>query len=341
MSKQLLGLYNLFVEVFDYNATSDVVTPLELAREMVRGLPTDGTMLVPGSGIGTFAVAAVLEGRDPCTITCVEYNKAYSAIASRILNRFGINTIKDDFLSWDSEMKFDVVVGNPPFQESDKEGRKDQASNLWSKFWVKSLSLTKEDGIVSLITPTSWCSPSADVRGKFKYSGMTRLWDVFNSYSSVAQVEGVSEFFKGVGSSFGIVTVNKSGKEGLSFKEGYSTELGFLPKSNIESVSKKLNGNSTLSSNFTITQTCGKSGFYVSCPMTRKVTPESVEILKNGEVPKSGSKNPNLFLYVYVPDEEVAKKVKDLVEKNAQLLNVDCRWSGFMNIKIFEKLNYA
>lgn len=153
MSKQLLGLYNLFVEVFDYNATSDVVTPLELAREMVRGLPTDGTMLVPGSGIGTFAVAAVLEGRDPCTITCVEYNKAYSAIGARILERFGIKCIHADFLTQGPDMKFDVIIGNPPYQDDSNAAKNNK---LWIKFIHKSLGLLQDNGFLVFVTPRSF-----------------------------------------------------------------------------------------------------------------------------------------------------------------------------------------
>ena len=38
-------------------------------------------------------------------------------------------------------MKFDVVIGNPPYQDSKNN---DIASNLWSKFWVKALRLTKD-----------------------------------------------------------------------------------------------------------------------------------------------------------------------------------------------------
>jgi methylase of polypeptide subunit release factors len=152
MSKQLLGLYNLFVEVFDYNATSDVVTPLELAREMARELPTAGTMLVPASGIGTFAVAAVLEGRNPCTITCVEYNKAYSAISTRILERFGIKCIHSDFLTWEPQMQFDVIIGNPPYQDSSTDSKD---KKLWTKFVQKSVELLDKDGMLSFVTPTS------------------------------------------------------------------------------------------------------------------------------------------------------------------------------------------
>lgn len=235
------------------------------------------------------------------------------------------------------DMKFDVVVGNPPFQEVINGKRKDQASNLWTKFWLKSLELTTEDGLVSLITPTSWLSPSANLRGSLKYLGRTRLWDVFDSFTSVAQVSGLDRFFKGIGSSFGVVTVNKSGSEGLSFKEGYDTSLGFLPKSEIEEVILKINGKQTLGNLFSITQDCG-DGWRVSTPLTRKVTDASVEILKDSETPLSGSSNSGLYLYTHVTSKAEAEQVREVILNARDILNVHCRWSGFMNIQIFKNL---
>ncbi len=82
------------------------------------------------------------------------------------LNLQGANLAKLNVTDLENlTMQFDVTIGNPPFQETTAEGRKDQASNLWSKFWVKALQLTKDDGIVSLISPTSWLSPSAYLMG--------------------------------------------------------------------------------------------------------------------------------------------------------------------------------
>lgn len=58
-------------------------------------------------------------------------------------------------------MKFDVVVGNPPYQE--KVGPK-KTEALWPKFVKKSFELVKENGFVSLIHPSGW----RNVDGKFK-----------------------------------------------------------------------------------------------------------------------------------------------------------------------------
>lgn len=339
MEKKLLGWYDLVCEVVDYDSSSDVVTPLDLARQMVRNLPTSGRMLIPGSGIGTFAIAAVLEGRNPNTITCIDYNKRYHALATRFFAEFGITFIYGDYLSWETNMKFDVIIGNPPYQEVTETGRKDQASNLWSKFWIKSLRLLNDDGYAALITPTSWMSPSANLRGEYKYEGCARLWDVFNMYSSVAQVTGVESYFKGINSSFGIVTVNKGGKEGLSFQEGYDSSLGFLPKSNIEEVISKIGGEVTLASKYEVSQN-PKSGWRVSVPLTRKVSEDNIEVLSEDALPCKGSSKPGLYAYVHVPGQKEAHQVKQSIVPCIDVLNVHCRWSGFMNLKIFGMVNY-
>jgi hypothetical protein len=58
-------------------------------------------------------------------------------------------------------MKFDVVLGNPPYQL--KVGDK-KTEPLWNKFFYKSLSILKDGGYLSLIHPSGW----RDIEGKFK-----------------------------------------------------------------------------------------------------------------------------------------------------------------------------
>jgi hypothetical protein len=59
------------------------------------------------------------------------------------------------------DMKFDVIVGNDPYQE--KVGPR-KTESLWNKFFFKRMSLLKEDGYLSLIHPSGW----RNVDGKYK-----------------------------------------------------------------------------------------------------------------------------------------------------------------------------
>jgi SAM-dependent methyltransferase len=79
----------------------------------------------------------------------------------------------DDLLeSQDYMNKFDVCVGNPPFQSNNPkgEGRKQPKNhNSWGKFADKAINeLVKPDGYVAFVTPDSWMSPSNDLFNLFK-----------------------------------------------------------------------------------------------------------------------------------------------------------------------------
>jgi len=59
-------------------------------------------------------------------------------------------------------MKFDVVIGNPPYQEVTGAAN---AKAIWPKFVEKSFDICKEGGYVSLIHPSGW----RDVKGNFSH----------------------------------------------------------------------------------------------------------------------------------------------------------------------------
>lgn len=61
------------------------------------------------------------------------------------------NIITEDFLEWKTNMKFDCVVGNPPYQTGN--GETGGARSLWRKFVKKSFDVVNDDGYVALICP--------------------------------------------------------------------------------------------------------------------------------------------------------------------------------------------
>ena len=61
------------------------------------------------------------------------------------------NVITEDYLNWKSNMKFNVIVGNPPFQDSDSGNEK---SNLYVEFARKSIEQhLADDGHIIFLTP--------------------------------------------------------------------------------------------------------------------------------------------------------------------------------------------
>jgi hypothetical protein len=65
-------------------------------------------------------------------------------------------------------MKFDVIVGNPPYQApqeiKNEKGISGGGDTLWNKFIVKSIDLLKEGGHLCYVHPSGW----RDIAGKFE-----------------------------------------------------------------------------------------------------------------------------------------------------------------------------
>jgi len=66
-----------------------------------------------------------------------------------------------DIYKEDNNMKFDVLVGNDPYQE--QVGPK-KTEPIWNKFFFKRMSLLKDGGYLTLIHPSGW----RNITGKFK-----------------------------------------------------------------------------------------------------------------------------------------------------------------------------
>jgi hypothetical protein len=147
VSERALGLYNITTDIFEWNKTSDCVTPLEVAQKQVSRCDARGKLCIPGAGIGTYIVAALQAGFEPQNITAVEIDPAYFELGSAIYRRFGVNYVLADFLEWDPQMRFDVIIGNPPFQNGGN-------SAFYTKFFAKLETLLAEGGYFSLISPS-------------------------------------------------------------------------------------------------------------------------------------------------------------------------------------------
>jgi hypothetical protein len=92
----------------------------------------------------------VLQKKYPTAkITCAEIFPFY---------KHHLRNLGFEVIDWDDvvDMKFDIVVGNPPYQKDNDSGRDDDS--LWPKFLAKALNLTQEHGHVAFVTPESWGS---------------------------------------------------------------------------------------------------------------------------------------------------------------------------------------
>jgi site-specific DNA-methyltransferase (adenine-specific) len=163
----------------------------------------DITICVVNALSGTIPI--LLKEKFPkARIVCAEYFEYFKDHLIRLgfevidvrENNDGKLRIKDH-----NNMKFNVVIGNPPYQSTDQEGkRNDKAKNLWSKFVLKGLELIKKDGTISMIVPSTWLSPSADI-GK----GTTgiRFLDIFTAGQlEYVNVGDIGKHFPNIGLHF-------------------------------------------------------------------------------------------------------------------------------------------
>ena len=227
-------------------------------------------------------------------------------------------------------MQFNVIVGNPPYQGGDLDHA--TYKSLWPLFWKKCIELCGPAGFVYLVTPTTWCSPTGDLAQRDSINGETRLWNVFEKYTSHANVTTIKKHFPGVGSTFGTVSVDLSGSDGLHFSDGQSSSLGFYPFSGADEVNSQLSKTNNLSERHHITNKTN-SPYRVSVFKSRKVCEENVEIVKNGHQPLTGA-NPTLYVNILVNTESEAIHVRNRVLECRDILNKHCRYNGFIDIKI-------
>ena len=156
----------------------EVITPESLVEEMLDKLPREvfksktTTFLDPCFGTGSFLKGVVLRlsanGHSTENINSRVFgfeinNKMFNETKRKFR---GINIVKQDFLNTDINMKFDVIVGNPPYQDSNKTSGKN--SSLWTKFIIKADNLLNKDGYLLYITPLSWIAPTSAQKKQLK-----------------------------------------------------------------------------------------------------------------------------------------------------------------------------
>ena len=116
-----------------------------------------------------------------------------------------------DALAYDwGDMKFDVIVGNPPYQSPNKGD-----SSLWARFVLKSCQMLQPDGWNAMVIPCGWMSPTNDIR----QGRQSILRDVFaNQNTTLINVNPHlgPTYFPGVGQRFSYYVTQNCSPAGVT-----------------------------------------------------------------------------------------------------------------------------
>ena len=224
-NKSLLNIYEVVENFLKPNElqkkkNGEVFTPLELIREKCEKIPKDFwsnpnvKVLDPCCGIGNYEVVLIEYFMNGLKDKIPDEKKRMSHITNEILYCYDIcpinislckmitnikNVYCKDFLTSEFNIKFDLVIGNPPYQEVNKKNKSIHGKeNLYTKFIRKGLSLIKNDGFLLYITPTSWLGPTGILEEMLEYNFL---------YLNINECE--KHFIK-VGSTFSYYLIKKN-----------------------------------------------------------------------------------------------------------------------------------
>jgi hypothetical protein len=224
--KLLLFIHdNLKPKDVERRERGEVFTPMNLVNEMLDTLPEDVwtnpdlKWLDPAAGMGNFPIAVYIRLMECLKILIpdeeirrkhilekmlymVELDKSNVFMMRKILcgNKYKLNIFQGSFLDYKTDITFNIIIGNPPFQKTDINGnRKALLNNLWSIFIDLSFNtFLKKDGYLLFITPYSWMTPG------FKYKEI-----FYSNYIIYLNINECTKWFD-VGSTFSYYLIKKT-----------------------------------------------------------------------------------------------------------------------------------
>jgi adenine-specific DNA-methyltransferase len=121
-------------------------------------------ILEPSFGSGQFIDIIIKLSNNKNNITGIElYKDLFDSVKNKYLKNKNINLINHDFLTWNTDKCYDLIVGNPPYFEFilNSTQKKTYSEiilgrvNIYSLFIYKSIQLLKPNGKLIFVIPTS------------------------------------------------------------------------------------------------------------------------------------------------------------------------------------------
>jgi hypothetical protein len=195
--KDILDHLDLPIRSLEKRKFGEVMTPPKLIDEVLDHLPVhvwrnpNFRWLDPAAGIGNFFALVFYRLMRGLTRAFPDIKKRSHHIVSNMLYMYEVNSenverarelfgphaniVLGDFLQVSDDVqnqRFDIIVGNPPYQMEDKEkaswGAKGRNAAMWTAFVDIALKALNPNGFLGFITPASWRSPDHPLLSEIK-----------------------------------------------------------------------------------------------------------------------------------------------------------------------------
>jgi adenine-specific DNA-methyltransferase len=138
-------------------------TPIPIIKKIFEHIDfkTIKHILEPSCGSCEFIYQ--LDNKQDLVIECVEYNKTIYDEITKLKFKNNVSIINEDFLRYNSDKKYDLIIGNPPYFVIKKTmidnkyikyftGR----PNIYIVFIIRCLELLTENGILAFVLPNNF-----------------------------------------------------------------------------------------------------------------------------------------------------------------------------------------
>lgn len=96
----------------------------------------------------------------------VEYNEDNTIVLQNIFGK-DANIYHENYLEWDTDIRFDYIIGNPPYNcngvkkvpTKNNMDKKEDGKTIWTDFVKKNISLLCPDGKMNVLIPSIWMKP--------------------------------------------------------------------------------------------------------------------------------------------------------------------------------------
>jgi len=205
--------YKGMLSVEDRASQGEVGTPIALANEMLDKLPEEfwrsntSTILDPCFGNGTYLIEAIkrfrkfghsIENIQERVYGCEISHRLYNKVTKLFSNYNFRKLYKEDFLTKDfNNMKFDVIIGNPPYQLKESNSRNTKL--LFTEFTYKAKEVGRH---VLFVIPSNYLEgnkgPLKTFRKFIKCNGLEFISEDKSEYFEV-NTAGISYIKLGEG----------------------------------------------------------------------------------------------------------------------------------------------